>query len=172
MCRNKDDSRSAVSCPLSGKLYNKSMVTPSFYYILDIGVVNTYVLETKSPHCACRSQKEFCIEMAREVLAQHPSRKERSWSLVDSAPQMILAILWTTLPRSPPRHSELPLLLLEGQLKEKQALLQAMLPKGAHSSLLCFFVSTRSCSAQSILLNFEQLPYAWYFIGYYHTITA
>ena len=107
MRKNKDGSRSAVSCPLAVKLYNENMggvdlsdskrqvYTCSrkakkwwhrlFYYFLDVGVVNAHVLETESPHCARRSQKEFRIELAREMMAQHSSRKRRSRSSVDSA---------------------------------------------------------------------------------------
>ena len=108
MHKNKDGSRTAVACPLAVKLYNENMggvdladskrqvyICPRkakkwwhrlFYFFLDIGVVNTHILETESLHCVRRSQKEFRIELAREMIAQHSSRKRKGRFSVDSAP--------------------------------------------------------------------------------------
>ena len=108
MRKNKDGSRSAVQCPLSVKLYNQNMggvdLADSkrkvyscsqkskkwwhrlFYFFLDVGIVNAHILETESAHCASRSQKEFRIDLAKEMMVQHTSRKRKGRSSVESAP--------------------------------------------------------------------------------------
>lgn len=105
--KNKDGSRMAVSCPLAVKLYNVNMGGVDladckrqvyscsrkskkwwhrlFYFFLDVGIVNAHILETELPHCAKRSQKEFRVELAREMMALHSSRKKRATNSVDSA---------------------------------------------------------------------------------------
>ena len=108
MRRNKDGSRSAVPCPLSVKLYNQKMGGvdladskrkvyscsrkskkwwhPLLYFFLNVGMVNAHILETETPHCASHSQKEFRIELAREMMAQHSARKRKGCNFVDSVP--------------------------------------------------------------------------------------
>ena len=107
MRKNKDGTRTAVSCPLAVKLYNEHMggvdlaackqqvYTCSkkakkwwhrFYFFLDVGIVNAHLLETETPHCARRKQKEFRIELAKEMMALHSSRKRKGRSSVESAP--------------------------------------------------------------------------------------
>ena len=106
--KNKDDSRTAVTCPLAVKLYNINMVGVDladckrqvyscsrkskkwwhrrFYFFLDVGIVIAHMLETESPHCVGRSQKEFRLELAREMMALHTSRRKKAHTSVDSAP--------------------------------------------------------------------------------------
>ena len=108
MRKNKDGTRTAVSRPLVVRLYNKHMggvhladsrqqvYTCSrkgkkwwhrlYYFFLDIGIVNAHLMETETPHCACRRQKEFRIELAKEMMAQNSSRKRKGRSSVESVP--------------------------------------------------------------------------------------
>ena len=64
----------------------QEVVASSFYFFLNIGVVNAHILETESPHCARRSQKEFRIKLVREMMAQHSSRKRKGRFSVGSTP--------------------------------------------------------------------------------------
>ena len=111
MRKNKDGSRTAVSCPLPVKIYNEKMGGVDladcrrqvyscsrkskkwwhrlFYFFLDVGVVNAHILETESPHSAHRSHKDFRIELAREMMALHSSRKRKVRSSVDSVPPSV-----------------------------------------------------------------------------------
>ena len=99
MRKNKNGTRTAVSCPLAVKLYNEQMggvdladsrwqvYTCSrkakkwwhrlFYFFLDVGIINAHIMETETPHCARRRQKDFRIELVREMMAQHSSRKRK-----------------------------------------------------------------------------------------------
>jgi hypothetical protein len=101
--KNKDGTRTAVTCPLAVKLYNINMGGVDladckrqvysysrkakkwwhrlFYFFLDVPI-----LEMESPHCIRRSQKEFRVELAREMMALHSSRKKRARPSLDSAP--------------------------------------------------------------------------------------
>ena len=51
-----------------------------------MGVVNAHILEMESPHCPKRSQKELRVELAREMMALHSSRKKRAQNSLDSVP--------------------------------------------------------------------------------------
>ena len=108
--KNKDGTRSQVPCPESVKSYNKFMggvnladarrktCTCSrrskkwwhriFYYLLDTAVVNSFILLNESSHCAKRTQKEFIIELAEQLMSQHNSQKrpaKPSGSILPSA---------------------------------------------------------------------------------------
>jgi hypothetical protein len=111
MRKNKDGTRTAVSCPLAVKLYNENMggvdladckrqvYTCSrkakkwwhrlFYFFLDVGIVNAHILETESSHSPNRTQKEFRLELARELMTLHTSRKRRARVSVESVPPSI-----------------------------------------------------------------------------------
>ena len=110
MRKNKDGTRTDVSCPLAVKLYNdmggvdlaackRQVYTCSrkakkwwqelFYFFLDVGIVNAHLLETETPHCARRKQKEFRIELAKEMMALDSSRKRKGRSSVESAPPSV-----------------------------------------------------------------------------------
>ena len=108
MRKNKDGTRRAVSGLLAVKLYNEYMggvdlaysrrqvYTCSrkaknwwhrlFYFFLDVGIVNAHLMVTATPYCARRRQIEFRIELVREMMAQHSSRKRRGRSSVESVP--------------------------------------------------------------------------------------
>lgn len=111
--RNKDGSQAVVDCPLAVKSYNAGMggvdladakrkvYTCSrkskkwwprlFYFILDVCIVNAYVLQCETPHQQKLSQKSFRLELARELLASHNSRKhrKRGRSTTDGSPSII-----------------------------------------------------------------------------------
>ena len=106
--KNKDGTRTEVPCPEPVKLYNMYMGGVDladrkrkeyscskrsnkwwhrlFYFFLDVAVVNAHVLESISPHCQNRSQKDFRIELARELMSCHTSRKRKIRTSTDSAP--------------------------------------------------------------------------------------
>ena len=106
--KNKDGSRVAVDFPLPVKLYNQHMGGVDladckrnvyscsrkskkwwhrlFYFYLDVGIVNAHILESESPHCVKRTQKEFRLELAREMMAKHSSRKRKGRLSADSVP--------------------------------------------------------------------------------------
>ena len=95
--KGKDGQTSRIPCPESVKLYNQHMggvdladtrrKTYScschskkwwhrlFYYLVDVSVVNAYILLAESPHCAKRTQKEFILELSEQLLAVFNSRK-------------------------------------------------------------------------------------------------
>jgi hypothetical protein len=95
--KGKDGQTSRIPCPESVKLYNQHMggvdladarrKTYScsrrskkwwhrlFYYLVDVSVVNVYILLAESPHCAKRTQKEFILELSEQLLAVFNSRK-------------------------------------------------------------------------------------------------
>ena len=46
-----------------------------FYYLVDVSVVNSYILLSESPHCASRTQKEFILELSQELMGKFNARK-------------------------------------------------------------------------------------------------
>ena len=48
-----------------------------FYFVVDVSIVNTYIMQGQTPHQPRMNQKEFRIELAREFLACYNSRKSR-----------------------------------------------------------------------------------------------
>ena len=110
--RNKDGSRAVVNCPVAVKSYNAGMGGVDladakrkvyscsrkakkwwprlFYFVLDVCIVNAYVLQCETPHQPKISQKSFRLELARELLASHNSRKHRKRG-------RIYKFRWTTI---------------------------------------------------------------------------
>ena len=77
-----DGKQQVYSCSCKSKKWWHQL----FYFFLDVGVVNAHVLETQSPHCTRRSQKDCPVEWVREMMALHTSRKKRAQSSVDCVP--------------------------------------------------------------------------------------
>ena len=95
--RAKDGSRQSVKCPTSVKLYNQFMggVDTSdarrksyscsrrskrwwmrlFYFLVDISVVNSYIIAQESPFFPKMTSKEFILSIAEELMACYNSRK-------------------------------------------------------------------------------------------------
>ena len=96
-CKKKDSSTVNVSCPLSVQLYNKYMGgvdmaeqlrkayscrrrsrkwwLPLFYFMVDISVVNSYILHRDTPHASKLTIKEFILELANELMLCDSIRK-------------------------------------------------------------------------------------------------
>ena len=111
--RNKDGSQAVVNCPVAVKTYNAGMGGVDladakrkvyscsrkakkwwhrlFYFVLDVCIVNAHVLQCETPHQPKMSQKSFRLELARELLASHNSRKhrKRGRASADGAPSTI-----------------------------------------------------------------------------------
>ena len=97
--RNNDGSQTILQCPTTVKNYNQFMggvdVADAkrkayscsrrsrkwwlrlFYFVIDVCVVNTHILHNETKHLAKLNQKRFRLELAREMLACHSSRKHR-----------------------------------------------------------------------------------------------
>ena len=95
--KKKDGSTVNVSCPLSVQLYNKYMGgvdmadqlrkayscrrrsrkwwLPLFYFMVDISVVNSYILHRDTPHASKLTIKEFILELATELMSCDSIRK-------------------------------------------------------------------------------------------------
>ena len=95
--KGRDGQSTLVSCPESVKMYNKFMggvdladarwKTYScsrrskkwwhrlFYYLVDVSVVNSYILLSESPQCASWTQKEFILELSQELMGKFNARK-------------------------------------------------------------------------------------------------
>ena len=95
--KKKDGSTVNVSCPLSVQLYNKYMGgvdmadqlrkayscrrrsrkwwLPLFYFMVDISVVNSYILHRDTPHESKLTIKEFILELATELMSCDSIRK-------------------------------------------------------------------------------------------------
>ena len=108
--KNKDGTRVDVDCPMAVKLYNKFMGgvdladqrhktyttsrksikwwMPIFHYLVDISLVNGYILyKDNNPNQTKKlTQKEFHLEVAKELLSQHSSRKRSSLPTTDAPP--------------------------------------------------------------------------------------
>ena len=88
-----------VDCPSAVKLYNSNMGGVDladfkrkiyscsrksskwwhriFYFVVDVCIVNAHILQYLTPHQPRTNQKEFRLELARELLACHNSRKRK-----------------------------------------------------------------------------------------------
>ena len=97
--RSKDGSQTILPCPTTVKNYNQFMggvdVADAkrkayscsrcsrkwwlrlFYFVIDVCVVNAHILHNETKHVAKLNQKRFRLELAREMLACHSSRKHR-----------------------------------------------------------------------------------------------
>ena len=97
--KNKDGSQALIPCPRAVKEYNSSMggvdtadakrKTYScsrrskkwwhrlFYFLLDICTVNAHIVQSETPHQTNLTQKEFRLELARELMSSYNARKHR-----------------------------------------------------------------------------------------------
>ena len=95
--KKKDGSTVNVSCPLSVQLYNKYMGgvdmadqlrkayscrrrsrkwwLPLFYFMVDISMVNSYILHCDTPQASKLTIKEFILELATELMSCDSIRK-------------------------------------------------------------------------------------------------
>ena len=104
MRKKKDGSRIIVSCPQSVQLYNsymggvdvadqlrkayskrksKKWWLPVFYFLVDVSVVNSYILHHETPHTPKPILKEFILELSTELMSSHCSRKCSAQSSLD-----------------------------------------------------------------------------------------
>ena len=100
--RNKDGSRSQISCPESVQLYNANMggvdlfhsrrKTYScsrkskkwwlrlFYFLLDTAVVNSYILYKETPGTKPLTLKEFVVALSENMMSAYSLRKRRTFT--------------------------------------------------------------------------------------------
>ena len=107
--KNKDGSSSMVACLQSVKNYNQYMggvdmadakrkvyscsrksVKWWHYFIIDVCIVNAHILQVHTRHSSSINQKSFCLELSRELLSSHCSRKshKRGRSSMEGAPSL------------------------------------------------------------------------------------
>ena len=108
MRKKKDGSRITVPCPQSVKLYNsymggvdvadqlrktyscrrksKKWWLPLFYFLVDVSVVNSYILHRETPHASKLTLKEFILELSSELMSSYCSRKRSAQSSPDAPP--------------------------------------------------------------------------------------
>ena len=111
--RNKDGSQVLVPCPRAVKEYNASMGGVDiadakrkvyscsrrskkwwhrlFYFVVDVCVVNAHILQCDTPHQIILTQKEFRLELAREMLSCYNARKhrKRGRSMAEPSPSLM-----------------------------------------------------------------------------------
>ena len=68
-----DAKRKAYSCSRRSRKWWLGL----FYFVIDVCVVNAHILHNETKHVAKLNQKIFRLEIAREMLARHSSRKHR-----------------------------------------------------------------------------------------------
>ena len=108
--RAKDGSRQTVKCPKSVKLYNQFMGGVDmadarrksyscsrksrrwwlrlFYFLVDVSVVNSYVLAQESPLFPAMTLKDFIVSLAEELLSSYNSRKRPGRTFVTAPPSV------------------------------------------------------------------------------------
>lgn len=106
--RNKDGSRAPIPCPQSVKDYNTYMggvdladarrksYTCSrkskkwwhrlFYFLVDISMVNAYLLHQSNANSPKQKMKDFVLELATELLAAYSSREKKGRRSAEAAP--------------------------------------------------------------------------------------
>ena len=106
--KKKDGPSITVTCPLSVQLYNSYMGgvdvadqlrkaynsrrrsrkwwLPLFYFMVDISVVNSYILRRDSPHSAKHTLKEFILDLSTELMSSHSARKHSAHPSLDVPP--------------------------------------------------------------------------------------
>ena len=106
--KKKDGSIIDVSCPQSVQLYNKYMGgvdmadqlrktyscrrrsrkwwLPLFYFLVDISVVNSYILHRNTPHLTKLTLKEFILDLASELMSNDNIRKHPAHSSLEALP--------------------------------------------------------------------------------------
>ena len=97
--KKKDGSQTNVPCPVAVKNYNcfmggvdvadakgkvyscsrnsKKWWHRLFYFNVDVCIVNAFIIQSESRFSEKMNQKNFRLELARELLACHSSRKQR-----------------------------------------------------------------------------------------------
>ena len=116
--KKKDGSSINVECPESVKLYNANMGGVDnadakrkvyscsrrskkwwiriFYFGLDVAVVNAHIVHQNTPNCPKITQKEFRMELVKELLSMHSVRKISGSRTVDGGPSHYIERLWPT----------------------------------------------------------------------------
>jgi hypothetical protein len=116
--KKKDGSSINVKCPESVKLYNANMGGVDnadakrkvyscsrrskkwwmriFYFGLDVAVVNAHIVHQNTPNCPKITQKEFRMELAKELLSMHSVRKILGSRTVDGGPSRYIERHWPT----------------------------------------------------------------------------
>ena len=97
--RNKDGTRKQITCPQSVKEYNANMGGVDladarrkmyscsrrskkwwhrlFYFLVDISMVNAYILHQNNTHSPKMKMKDFILELATELLTAYSSREKK-----------------------------------------------------------------------------------------------
>ena len=86
-----DPLRKAYSC----KRRSRKWWLPLFYFMVDISVVNSYILHRDTPPCAKLTLKEFILELAAELISSHSARKRSADPSLDAPPS---ARFWEAFP--------------------------------------------------------------------------
>ena len=68
-----DQMKSYYTIPVSGKKWWSRI----FFDLVDRAIYNSFVLEQESPHHGKRSQKEFRIDLAKQLIGNFSSRRKR-----------------------------------------------------------------------------------------------
>jgi hypothetical protein len=106
--RAKDGSRQSVKCPASVKRYNQFMGGVDmadarrksyscsrksrrwwlrlFYFLVDVSVVNSYILSQESPHFPKMPLKDFIVTPAEDLMSVYNSRKRPGRTFVAAPP--------------------------------------------------------------------------------------
>ena len=106
--QNKDSSRTSIPCPQSVRDYNTYMGGVDladarrksyscsrrskkwwhrlFYFLVDITMVNGYLLHQSNPNSPKMAMKDFVLELASELLAAHSSREKKGRRSAEAAP--------------------------------------------------------------------------------------
>jgi hypothetical protein len=106
--RSKDGSRAPIACPQSVKDYNTYMGGVDladarrksyscsrrsrkgwhrlFYFLVDISMVNAYLLHQRNPNSPKQRMKDFILELATELLTAHSSREKKGRRSLDAPP--------------------------------------------------------------------------------------
>ena len=114
--KKKDGSSVNVDCPESVKLYNANMGGVDnadakrkvyscsrrskkwwmciFYFGLDVAVINAHIIQQDTPNCPKTTQKEFRMELAKELLSMHSVRKISGSRSVDGGPSRYIERHW------------------------------------------------------------------------------
>ena len=106
--KEKNGTRTEVSCLQSVKLYNQHMGGVDladlrrklyscsrksrrwwmrlFYFLVDVAVINSHILSWESPDCFKMPLKEYVLDLAKKLMSQHTSRKKKGRPSVDGPP--------------------------------------------------------------------------------------
>ena len=145
---SKDGTQAQIACPESIKLYNKYMGGVDladarrkiyscsrrskkwwhrlFYYLLDVSVVNSFIVLNESPHCARRTQKAFILELAEQLMGHYNSRKRPSQSIGEAFPAQSLHVHY---PKKSPNCLQCRVCSLEGSRKQSSVICASCNPE-------------------------------------------